>query len=446
VNQIAREFSPSSSSESKAEAIDDSLLPVNRSVIRSYLYELFNRITEIFDTNQFMMMTINRCIDHAKVSNNVGLLASISSFDLWNAINFPVDCIRRVQCNIRIIIHVEDNLRHKRIMSDKIWFTENIFCLLSNAAKFSDESTAEMKITKVDANHPYRDTLVSQAMHRQLEGSNPNPYLLVELFDSGKGVPEEMIHTLFSPFKQAQRRADGTGLGLYSLACRMRALGGFYGVRNRHDRPGAIFWFAIPYKEDETALLEDAADHDENASISLPITVDNSQLIPARKRALSILLVDDTVPILKVLANIFGRHGHQVVIAENGLKAIRALGMLATSETHDLIMPSYDAILMDLQMPIMDGFEAMTCIRAFESKHNLPHNFIIAMSANSDETTINEAIHGGADRFMSKPFQMETFNSLYHDHHLSQSQIFSEVAAAAPVSPTCFGGLVEHQV
>lgn len=425
-NQIAREFSVNS--EGKDENNDQP--PTNPSVIRSYLYELFDRITEIFDTNQFMLMTINRCIDHSKVSNNVALLASNSSFDLWSAISFPVDCIRRVQSNVTIIVNIDDCLHQKVILSDKIWFIENIFCLLSNAVKYSDESTAELRVTKVDINHPCRNLLVSCAMHKRLPASNLQPFLLVELYDCGKGIPEEQIHTLFTPFKQAQRRSGGTGLGLYSLACRMRASGGFYGVRNRQDRIGAVFWFAIPYVEDKLGDEENDYGRLENdvverlptakAAAARGSTTDISPLTPITT-ALSILLVDDTVPIQKILRNIFARYGYRVDIAENGLKAIRALGMTATSENHEPTV-AYDVILMDLQMPIMDGFEAIARIRSFENSHHLNRHCIIAMSANSDETTVNEAIHVGADQFLSKPFQMDAFNKLYHDYATRRSK------------------------
>ena len=74
--------------------------------------------------------------------------------------------------------------------------------------------------------------------------------------DHGVGIPEEMRETLFQPFRQAQRMAGGTGLGLYSLFKRVEALGGDCGVKARSDgTPGSAFWFSFPYRPDPTAVV-----------------------------------------------------------------------------------------------------------------------------------------------------------------------------------------------
>lgn len=396
------------------------------SQIRRYLQDLFQVITHVSDTNQFMLMTVNRCVDHSKVANDVTLLASQSSFNLVEAVNFPVECIRRMQSNVGIVVNFDIDIIGKYIISDKLWFSENIFCLLSNAVKYSEGGSAELRITKVDANHPSRKILQANAIHRQLQSNVLDPFLLVEVIDSGKGIERDKISSIFAPFKQAQRRSGGTGLGLYAMACRMRALGGYYGVRQRTDNSGSIFWFAIPYKEDDTLpapndshLVCDSIENDK--AIAMPV----SRMKDSCSN-LSILLVDDAYPIQKVLSNILQRHGHIVDIAENGLKAIRILGVLPISEKYqpssphrrtspDRFCKHYDVVLMDLQMPVMDGFEAIRCIRHSEMSigPGHPRQFIIAMSANSDEGTVNDALKEGADYFMPKPFQIETFHKLY---------------------------------
>jgi CheY-like chemotaxis protein/signal transduction histidine kinase len=78
-------------------------------------------------------------------------------------------------------------------------------------------------------------------------------FLLFEIEDTGIGMSDEAIKSLFSPFSQAQRLAGGTGLGLYSLSKRIDALGGQYGVKKREDgKEGSLFWFSIPYRPDRT--------------------------------------------------------------------------------------------------------------------------------------------------------------------------------------------------
>ena len=83
--------------------------------------------------------------------------------------------------------------------------------------------------------------------------------VIVTVADNGIGLSEDAQETLFQPFKQAQRSAGGTGLGLYSLAKRIEALGGKCGVRNRSDgQQGSVFWFSFPYRPD-TVAAEEAA-------------------------------------------------------------------------------------------------------------------------------------------------------------------------------------------
>jgi K+-sensing histidine kinase KdpD len=83
---------------------------------------------------------------------------------------------------------------------------------------------------------------------------NSYQYLLFEIEDTGIGISDEKMASLFNPFQQAQKLAGGTGLGLFSLSKRLDALHGYYGVRRRTDGvQGSVFWFAIPYKPDMTA-------------------------------------------------------------------------------------------------------------------------------------------------------------------------------------------------
>jgi CheY-like chemotaxis protein len=160
---------------------------------------------------------------------------------------------------------------------------------------------------------------------------------------------------------------------------------------------------------------------------------------PSSSLALNILLVDDAYPIQKILSSMLQRKGYQANVTENGLKAIRALAVppnaekdQAASSPHrrglvqqDEFPKHYDVVLMDLQMPVMDGFEAIRSIRNYEMNfnpsHALHHQLIIAMSANSDEGTVQDALNEGADYFMVKPFHIETFQKIYEAYQTRSS-------------------------
>ena len=160
------------------------------------------------------------------------------------------------------------------VISDKHWLSENILCLLSNALKYSDGGDVDVRIKLTDiaglkkesfmrrhsrvAGAPRRITWTGTGEDEKKDlsiirspthGETPKRVLLVTVEDNGIGISDEARQTLFQPFKQAQRMAGGTGLGLFSLLKRVEALGGNCGVGSRTDgKEGCIFWFTFPYR------------------------------------------------------------------------------------------------------------------------------------------------------------------------------------------------------
>lgn len=121
-----------------------------------------------------------------------------------------------------------------------------------------------------------------------------------------------------------------------------------------------------------------------------------------------ILLVDDSLSILKVVSRLLKLNGHTVDTAQNGL-----LGLEKLKETFD--SEDYDMVLTDLQMPVMDGIEATDRYRKFEKEKNIKNRLnrvkspekrllIVGMSANSDEQSKKDALETGMDYFFTKPF------------------------------------------
>ncbi len=135
-------------------------------------------------------------------------------------------------------------------------------------------------------------------------------------------------------------------------------------------------------------------------------------------QSLNILIVDDAPAILKMTGMMLKRLGHRTLTAENGEIAMQ---MVQDKWIDDKF--TFDVVLMDLQMPVMDGLEAMKRIRAMEEGvmntsdiesfkvqfSKLPRQIIVGMSANSDHETSIEALACGADTFIAKPFTVETF-------------------------------------
>lgn len=282
--------------------------------------------------------------------------------------------------------------------------------------------------------------------------------------DTGIGISKEKMNGLFQPFFQAQKGAGGTGLGLYALSKRIEALGGKYGVRGRDDGvQGSCFWFSIPYRPD-TELTEDsvvAYNNDIRRSHSVP----SSQFkIFSRPRAFSdanseiestegavveeatpkafietaptnvlpapgvprVLLVDDSHMIQKASTRALERDGFHVTSAYNGVECLKLLKEARDTGQH------FDVVLLDLQMPVLDGFETIKRIREEESLRDLEsglldeneeeiafptsralcnngrRQYVIGLSANSDAESVDCVAEAGMDNFIAKPLKVSS--------------------------------------
>jgi len=385
-------------------------------------------------------MTINRCIDYTKASNGVHLVPKHDTVCLHDAIISPIKIIDYQQTRIHIeIVDISSEIS-KYVITDSQWLQENILCLLSNAVKYSvgesvRVSTSLIKIDATDGCSKFEfigQDKSDDSKFTDIEiGSHSNEYsvqILIEIEDTGKGLSDEAKNKLFQPFNQDihQRGGNSTGLGLFSLARRLDALEGKYGVLNRKDNQnGCRFWFSIPYQPDRNivSLLPDRNIVEEEKITSTTPMVESknnisldvpSKLVPPilpQAINLRILVVDDSISILKVTTLMLKRLG---CIVDNALNGQESLEM--TIKQFDNNIP-YDVVLTDIQMPIMDGFEYTRLLRIIENKYNennqiLRHQLIIGVSANSDDRTAATAEEVGIDAFLSKPFSTKSFLDL----------------------------------
>jgi len=221
-----------------------------------------------------------------------------------------------------------------------------------------------------------------QVRARLLERQGSRVRLVVEVRDTGIGIPADRIGLLFKPFSQTDnsmtRRFGGTGLGL-SISQRLAELMG--GVITVESQEGKGSTFRI-----ELSLLEvDEPSH------SLPV-------VGAAKAAFDghVLLVEDNATNQRIALRLLERMGLTVSIAGNG---IEALGALATE--------SFDAVLMDVQMPEMDGLEATVRLRADVSlgaNRSIP---VIAMTAHAMRGDRELCLQAGMDDYLTKPIRSE---------------------------------------
>ncbi len=259
--------------------------------MRKSFVSLQGCIHNIRSTTTFMLMTINRCIDYTKASKGFSLKPHYETIDLIETLHLPLYCMKNIQNRIEITLNpipigslsqcqgistsssnsnnsinavkasikpiitgnigTTGNKICSHIVTDKQWLQENILCLLSNAVKYSVEGNVHVTVSLQSTSYD-----ITEDNNRNKEEEENRMMLRFDIEDTGIGMSEESMSQLFRPFRQNQRLAGGTGLGLFSLAKRVEALQGKYGVQCRRDgRQGSLFWFTIPYRPDYTAAM-----------------------------------------------------------------------------------------------------------------------------------------------------------------------------------------------
>jgi len=222
------------------------------------------------------------------------------------------------------------------------------------------------------------------------EQSTTKVKILFKVIDTGLGINQEGKTRLFKSFAQADasisRKFGGTGLGLTISKRLVELMHGEIGIESEEGK-GSTFWFTIEYGRTES-----------NPSISeLAI---NEPITEIRK--LHILLVEDNPINQRVAIYNLTKLGHKVDIAENG------------QEAFDLRKVNhYDIILMDIQMPVMDGIEATHAIRQWEKSLPQPEELpIIAMTANAVKGNIENFLTEGMNGYISKPFKITELETI----------------------------------
>jgi CheY-like chemotaxis protein len=211
--------------------------------------------------------------------------------------------------------------------------------------------------------------------------------------DSGKGIQSENLERVFTPFVQEDlsttRKFGGTGLGLSISRHLAEMLGGTITVESRLGE-GSRFSCRIPCQISKREAVERAdAERDEAQSLC---------------RRMRILVAEDSVVNCKMMEAILRMEGHRVRFADTGLKAVEAWRQ-----------ESFDLILMDIQMPEMDGMQATAIIRADEAEKG-GHIPIIALTAYAMSGDKQRFLDAGMDAYLPKPITTEQLRRLLWEY------------------------------
>ena len=327
------------------------------------------RVQLLVDSGRTLLVIVNDILDFSKIEAGQLRIERIA-FDLHDTVDQLVR-MYAVQAQakslpLRVTIQapaptvlVGDPGRLKQVLGN----------LLANAVKFTERGNVTLRVL-LGAGDP--------------TAALPCTMLRVEVEDSGVGIPPAVAAQLFQPFTQADasttRRFGGTGLGLVISKHLVELMGGRIGLTS-DSGCGSLFWVELPFDVSDERLCAVIADR------------------PGAPRwaGRCALLVEDNAVNMIVAETQLARLGLEVVTAVNGVLALEALDQ-----------QTFDIVLMDCQMPIMDGYEAVQRWRRTEAGHTGARRTpVIALTANAMAGDREHCLGAGYDDHLGKPFSRD---------------------------------------
>lgn len=322
---------------------------------------------------------LNDILDLSKIEANYLEIEQVQ-FRLHGHLQEIIDIVEKkaVEKGLFISMHVDPEIPNE-LIGDAMRIRQVLLNLANNAVKFTEQGEVKISVRSIDED-------------------SETCTLLFTVRDTGIGLLPEQQKMLFQPFTQVDssisRLYGGTGLGLAISMRLMEMMGGSIGVESEYGK-GSIFWFTVPLERGMQQLASEvgliALD---SPSTAFSLRLDELSSILGGKR---ILLVEDNKLNQDLTQALLHKVGIQADVAFNGAEAVAR------------IKPgNYDLVLMDCQMPIMDGYEATRQLRTNPLLKNLP---IIAMTANIMVGDREKCDRAGMDDHIGKPMEAEVFYS-----------------------------------
>jgi two-component system, sensor histidine kinase and response regulator len=322
----------------------------------------------IVNCGESLLSVINDILDYSKIDSGKMELEQ-QAFDLRHCIDGVLGLFyeKATQSGLRLVYRIEPEVPPE-IEGDELRLRQILMNLVSNAVKFTHAGEIFLTV--------------------RLLREEPFGVLLLgfELKDTGIGIPEEKIGMLFKSFSQVDssttRKYGGTGLGLAISEKLVNLMGGQIAVKSRLGE-GTVFSFTIKSKAGEIKPVQMPEKSGEREQMS----VEFASSFPLR-----ILVAEDNVINQHLINQILGNLGYAADCVENGVFAIVA--------ARD---KEYDLVLMDVQMPEMDGLEATRHIRQRQGRQPV----IVALTANAMRGDREECLNAGMDDYISKPVRLD---------------------------------------
>lgn len=328
--------------------------------------------TRLIDVGNLLMRIINDVLDHSKIEAGE-LSIEPREFSLNELMLKCERMFTKTASDKALALSIElDPSCPQWVSGDAVRIEQVLANLVGNAIKFTDFGEITVKVNCIET---------VNSLHR----------IRFEVIDTGLGIPKEQQQRIFSPFKQVERpsgaRAGGTGLGLSISKRVIELMGGAVGFSSQPNQ-GSTFWFELTLP---------AADPTHTATQITHKPTKSSK--GASLNGMRVLVVDDSQAIQFLIQEMLEPHGAKTTSALDGIQAIERL------QQKDQF---YDAVLMDIQMPNMDGIECTKAIRADDALKHIP---VIAMTAGLLDSQRKDILSVGANALLPKPIQADTLVS-----------------------------------
>ena len=324
-------------------------------------------------SSQSLLSLINDVLDLSKIESGTIELEQ-KGFSLRESISNVIKTqVSLVQSKgLRIETDIPDDVPDG-LTGDQLRLKQILLNLIGNAIKFTENGGITVSISVT-------------------EHSDDRALLTIEVTDTGIGISSEAVTKIFDTFVQADasttRQHGGTGLGL-AICTRLAALMGGSIRVDSTEGVGSTFTVQLPF-----TVTAAAAEH---AGKDVETVAAQWAGVPLR-----VLLVDDQESTLMFVAHVLQHHGHSVVLAHDGRQAL-----------HEWEQGSFDLILMDIRMPVMDGIETTRTIREREQGTER-HTPIIASTAHALREEREAILAQGFDGYLTKPIQVEALFEEFH--------------------------------
>jgi osomolarity two-component system sensor histidine kinase TcsA len=325
----------------------------------------------ISQSSKLLLKIVNDILDYSRIENKELQLVD-EIFNVHEEMEKMIKTYKvLVDDNVSLVMDIDKNIP-TAVYSDRYRFRQIVMNMIDNAVKFTEKGRILFKMELVSSQQTFITVQVS-------------------IQDTGIGIDKGDKERLFKPFSQldtsSKKKFKGTGLGLSICKQLIELMHGTISVESEPGR-GTTFTFTIQMK-----LIAENVQHKKNDTYVLPLIAENASA--------NILVVEDNVINQNVVRRILKRLGYKnIQVANDGVEGVEKYKA-----------GKFDVILMDIQMPNMDGYDATRAIR--EMNKDIP---IIAMTANALQGDAEKCLQAGMNDYIAKPVDFKLLSVILNNH------------------------------